>query len=199
MHGLINKSVQSFLRVTYGEAAWQEIAHLAGVPDEGFESMLSYPDAITDAVLDAACTFIECTRESLMEDIGIYLVTHPDLEAVRRLMRFGGPTFEDFILSLDEVHDRACLAVPDLTLPRITLREKGGGHYVITTQWEVLGAVAMISGLLRAMADDYGSLAVLDVGPRVTKPGVIEETLAVFVAEHEFAEGRSFLLGESVA
>jgi len=199
VHGLINKSVQGFLISTYGESLWGEISRMADVPERGFESMLSYPDAMTDTVLDAACASIGCARASLMEDIGIFLVTHPDLEAVRRLMRFGGPTFEDFILSLDEVHDRACLAVPDLTLPEITLQETSGGHYVITTQWQVAGAISLVSGVLRAMADDYGALVVLDVGPRLQEGGAIQETLSIFIAEHEFATGRSFLLGESRA
>lgn len=199
MHGLINKSVQSFLLVTYGAPAWEEIAMRAQVPVEGFESMMLYDDEVTQRVLEAACEFVDCEPNSLLEDIGTYLVTNPDLEAVRRLMRFGGPSFEDFILSLDEVHDRGRMAVPDLTLPKIALRDSGGGHYVITTTWALPGAVALVSGLLRAMADDYGALAVLDAGPCVSKDGQIEETLAIFVAEHEFSEGRSFLLGESVA
>lgn len=199
MHGLINKSVQGFLTSTYGDSGWQEIARMADVPEQGFESMLSYPDNMTDAILDAACAYVRCTRASLMEDIGIFLVTHPTLEAVRRLMRFGGPTFEDFILSLDELHDRACLAVPELTLPVINLRETGGGRYVITTHWRIAGAIWLVSGVLRAMADDYGALAVLDTGPRLQHDGTIEETLSVFVAEPDFALGRSFFLGEKMA
>jgi len=199
VHGLINKSVQGFLISNHGNDAWAEIARMANLPPQGFESMLTYPDSMTDKVLDAACTYVGCTRASLMEDIGVFLVTHPDLEAVRRLMRFGGPTFEDFVLSLDEVHDRACLAVPELTLPRISLSDTGVGQYVITTQWQVVGAISLVSGVLRAMADDYGALVVLDAGPRLHSDGGIMETLSVFIAEPEFAAGRSFTLAERLA
>ena len=199
VHGLINKSMQGFVTANHGNGAWAEIVHMTDIPAQGFESMLSYPDSMTDAVLDAACAYVGCTRPSLMEDIGMFLVTHPDLEAVRRLMRFGGPTFEDFILSLDEVHDRACLAVPNLTLPKISLNEAGAGQYVITTQWQVAGAISLVSGVLRAMADDYGALVALDVGPRLQSDGEILETLSVFIAEPEFAAGRSFILAERSA
>lgn len=199
MHGLINKSIQSFLQVNYGDVVWEDVAATIGVPSDGFESMMVYPDDVTDRLLSTACDILQRDEVSLLEDIGIFLVTQPALEPVRRLMRFGGPTFEDFILSLDEVHDRAALAVPDLKLPRIRLKDTGNGSYILTSIWSRSGAMALVSGIVRAMADDYGALAVFDPGPSRKTAAGVEETLSVFVAEHEFAEGRTFLLGESVA
>ena len=97
------------------------------------------------------------------------------------------------------MHDRAFLAVPELTLPRISLSDTGVGQYVITTKWQVVGAISLVSGVLRAMADDYGALVVLDAGPRLHSDGGIMETLSVFIAEPEFAAGRSFSLAERLA
>lgn len=199
MHGLINKSIQTFLQASYSDDVWEDVAAATGVPLEGFESMMLYPDDVTDALLSAACEILNRDETSLLEDIGVFLVTHPTLEPVRRLMRFGGPTFEDFVLSLDEVYDRAILAVPELSAPRIALRDTGNRSYILTATWSRPGAIALVSGIVRAMADDYGALAVFDPGPsRVTEDGV-EETLSIFVAEHEFSEGRAFHLGENVA
>ena len=87
MHGLINRSLQSFLRDTYGIGLWSSVADEAGVPTEGFEAMLTYEDALTDRVLACAATALAKPREALLEDLGMFLVS---LEPLRRLLRFGG-------------------------------------------------------------------------------------------------------------
>jgi hypothetical protein len=55
-------------------------------------------------------------------------VTDPGLEPLRRLLRFGGGTFEEFLVSLEELPDRARLAMPELEMPEITLSVEGGGR-----------------------------------------------------------------------
>ena len=49
----------------------------------------------------------------MMEDLGTYLIMNPSFPAVRRLLRFSGVTFLDFLHSLDDLPDRVRLAVPD--------------------------------------------------------------------------------------
>ena len=100
MHGLINRSIQSFLRDTYGEDVWQRVVRLAGLDFESFQAMLFYDDKLTHATLAAASGLLQRPAEALLEDVGTYLVSHPNLESLRRLMRFGGVTFEDFLHSL---------------------------------------------------------------------------------------------------
>ena len=40
MHGLVNRSVQCFLRDTYGADLWAAVAAEAGVAPEGFEALM---------------------------------------------------------------------------------------------------------------------------------------------------------------
>jgi len=42
MHGLVNRSVQCFLRDTYGTDLWVAVAAEAGVAPEGFEALMHY-------------------------------------------------------------------------------------------------------------------------------------------------------------
>lgn len=115
MHGLINHSFQRYMCDSYGQDAWLAVAVRAGVSPPTFEPMLTYDDAITPAVLDAMAAVLHRTRVEVMEDIGAHLVSHPKTEAVRRLLRFGGMNFEDFLHSLDPAQtygqDRWCLYV----------------------------------------------------------------------------------------
>lgn len=188
MHGLINRSIQSFLTDMYGVAFWTAIADEAGVEGRAFEAMLAYPDALTFAVLDAAAGRLDRPREGLLEDLGTYLASHPSFEALRRLLRFGGATFPDFLHSLDELQGRGWLAVPELDLPELHVRQLTEERYSLRCRSPHPGYASVMVGILRAMADDYGALAVLDMAP--TGPG--EETITVDLLAAEFAEGRRF-------
>lgn len=191
MHGLINRSIQCFLRDTYGAQLWQDIAARAGLGPDGFEAMLDYDPALTNAAVKAACEALKKPAEVLLEDLGTYLVSHSDISAPRRLLRFGGPTFEEFLHSLDELHDRARLAVPDLELPQLELRDHAGGAFTLLVRHPCPGFGHAVVGVLRAMADDYGALAMLEWQGR--KDGV--ETIAIDLLVAGFAEGRDFALG----
>lgn len=192
MHGLINRSIQCFLRDTYGEDLWLAVTRKAGLGFDGFEAMLTYDDHYTLAVLDSAAILLDRPRETLMEDLGTYLVSHPHLESLRRLLRFGGVSFVDFLHSLDDLPDRARLALPEFDLPRITLKDAGQGRFTLHCSSQIPGAGHVVVGLLRAMADDYGALVLLDhSGGRPE-----DEMVSIHLLESQFAAGRRFDLAQ---
>lgn len=188
MHGLINRSLQCFLRDTYGPLIWATIARNAELGFDSFESMLTYDAALTDDVINAAALHLDRTRESILEDLGTYLVSHPTVEALRRLLRFSGVTFVDFLHSLEDLPGRGRLAVPDLNLPKLVVTEQGADQFILTCEAPVRGGGHVMLGLLRAMADDYGALVILD--HRGSTNGI--EVIEVQILEQSFAAGRRF-------
>ncbi len=190
MHGLINRAIQRFAEETLGPPVWREVLDEVAPGLDGFEAMLTYDDALTEAVLAALCARTGTPREMLLEDVGTFLVSHPTTEALRRLLRFGGEGYADFLLSLDDLPDRARLAVPDLDLPPIEVTEAGPGHYRLAVAGGWPGLVPVLLGLLRAMADDYGALALVSV----EATDATGARLDVRVAEAAFSEGRRFEL-----
>lgn len=194
MLGLINRSLQFFLSDTYGMPLWEAVAKEAEVGTSGFESMLSYDDKITDRVIDAASAALHRPRESLMEDLGTYLVSHDSLVTVRRLLRFSGVNFCDFLNSVEELPERGRLVLPELELPDMDLSDLGGGHFRLRCASSLVGAGHIVMGLLRAMADDYGALVLLEhLG---TDRGA--EVISVQIADQALYEARPFSLGMSV-
>lgn len=191
MHGLINRAIQGFVTDSYGADRWVEAARFADLDFIEFEAMLTYDDGVTPRVLDAVCEVLGRPRSDVMEDIGTYLVSHPNVEALRRLLRFGGVTFVEFLHSLDDLPDRARLAVADLHLPRIELRDHAPGRFSLVCDSPIKGFGHVLMGVLRAMADDYGVLALLD--HQGCGNGI--ETISISLIETEFAEGRVFDLG----
>ncbi|WP_375690218.1 heme NO-binding domain-containing protein [Pseudooceanicola sp. LIPI14-2-Ac024] len=191
MHGLINLALQRFATDTYGRDLWDGIAHAAGLGFSDFEPMMLYEPEVTEAVVDALARRLGRDRAALLEDVGTYLVSHPNSAPVRRLLRFCGAGFEDFLQSLDELPDRARLAVPELDLPRLELRVHGPTRCALVCDGAIPGAGHVLVGVLRAMADDYGALVTLEhMGTRQGR-----ERIGIALVMAGYSEGRRFDLG----
>lgn len=194
MHGLIARTLQCFLQDTYGQSAWQEIARSADLDATDFEAMLDYDTRMVEQVLDAAVLRLDKPREAILEDIGTYLITHPNNEGLRRLMRYGGVDFIDFLHSLEDLPGRARLAVPDLVLPELELSESTLSQFLLSSHGslrDLPGFGHVLVGVLRSMADDYGALVILEHRGALDGAEIIDIT----VVETDFAEGRDFELG----
>lgn len=191
MHGMVNRALQGFLTATYGADVWAEVRSQAALPFDDFEAMLDYPDAMTLACFGAACSVLHKHPNALLEDIGTWLVTDAHLEPLRRLMRFSGASFLDFLHSLEELGDRGRLAVPDLDMPEIELERLDPSTFRIRARWTLPGIAPILMGCLRALADDYGALALL----RLDGMEGGGECLHVQLLDAAFSEGRSFDLG----
>lgn len=195
MHGLINRALESFLKERHGPALWHRVVHQAGLGFDSFEPLLTYDVALTEAVIAAASRELNLPRETMLEDTGTALVSHRDRDGLRRLLRFGGVSFRDFLHSVEELPDRARLALPDLHLPDLQLSEDGGGAFTLTAAPPFDGAGYLLIGLLRAMADDYGALVVLDMAPSPDNRDVI----SILLLDEAHAEGRRFDLAMGAA
>ncbi|UXX82822.1 heme NO-binding domain-containing protein [Roseovarius pelagicus] len=191
MHGLINRAIERFVRDTYGRDTWQQVMRRAALDYNEFEAMLTYDDHVTVDVLVAAQNVLDRPVADILEDIGTYLVSHPKVEALRRLLRFGGSTFTEFLHSLDDLPARARLAVSDLDLPQLELREHAADSFSLICQSRHAGFGHVIVGLLRALADDYGALVLLEHKGGGAGREIIEIQLLSMV----YASGRQFDLG----
>jgi len=194
MHGLVNRIIERFVRDTYGRDVWIGVMQELDLGYTEFEPMLTYENELTVQVLDLIAGTLDKPLPDVLEDIGTYLVSHPNVEAVRRLLRFSGENFVEFLHSLDDLPARAKLAVEDLVLPSLELREYGSNFYSVVigaAPGGVVGFGLVVTGLLRTMADDYGALVFLDY--KGQRDGV--EIVEIRLLEAAFTEGRDFELG----
>ncbi len=191
MHGLINRAIQTFVCQTYGNDLWYRVTEAAELGFTEFESMLIYEEDLTHKVLDALCTDLGRPQAEVLEDLGTYLVSNPTVEALRRLLRFGGVNYVEFLHSLDDLPDRARLAVDDLDIPRLELREQIAGQFSLTCGPGLPGFGWVMMGVLRTMADDYGALVFLEYSGKRDN----DEVISITLIETAFSEGRSFELG----
>jgi len=195
MHGLINRSFECFLRITCGAPLWAGVVHDLDAGFDRFEPVLHYDDSLSYRMLDSAAARLGKPAETLLEDFGTFLVADPAAERVRRLLRFGGVDYEDFLASLEDLRARARLAVPDLELPQLELGDQGGGIYRLACHAPHPGFGRVYLGLLRALADDYGALVLIDYEGEENGA----EILTIRLADADFAVGRDFDLGGRAA
>jgi hypothetical protein len=193
MLGLVNRSIQNFLTDTFGIEIWYAVACKAEVSPDGFEPMLSYEDALTDRLLEAACETLDRRCFDFLEDLGTYLSTR---EAVRRLLRYGGRDYVGFLRSLNELRGRTQLALEDLKLPELTLHALGEGQYTLGVSGASPGWGAVFAGVLRAMADDYGALALIELQEEAAESPQ-GEAISVQLLDSFHARGRSFDLADA--
>lgn len=195
MHGLISRSFETFVKDAYSPGIWREVMVALDAGVEGFESMFHYDDTLMERLVAISAERLGKPREDLLEDFGTYLVAGSKSGRVRRLLRFGGVDYEDFLHSLSDLPGRAALAVPDIGLPELELRDLGGEEYLLFCKAQFAGAVHVVLGLLRAMADDYGALVLLDLDDSAPS-GLGVKAVAIQLLQSDFAEGRDFDLRE---
>jgi hypothetical protein len=77
MHGMVNRALQGFIVANCGPDVWDEVRSIARLPEDGFEAMHTYDHALTLACFGAAVDVLDKHPNTLLEDIGTYLVTDP--------------------------------------------------------------------------------------------------------------------------
>lgn len=158
MLGLVNKAIENFTLDSYGDQLWQEVVQQNSEFEPCFELMLKYPDRLTFDLCAALAAALNRPQLDVLEDLGTYLVSHKNGQTLRRLLRFGGQKYEEFLISLDELNERSEIALSGLALPALRIERHSGAlyHLVVGQGWP--GFEAVMIGILRALADDYGAL-----------------------------------------
>ena len=162
MHGMINRGLQSFVHDYYGAKKWEETCVAANLPFYSFETLVYYEDDVSKRLLEALSVVLDRAKEDILEDLGTYIVTDEQLSGIRRLLKFGGETYEDFLMSLDDFSARLKVAMPFLQVPTLTLDQLSDDVYAVHYEYTFAGYGPVLLGLLRAMADDYGALVTIE-------------------------------------
>ncbi|MFV0294070.1 MAG: heme NO-binding domain-containing protein [Paracoccus sp. (in: a-proteobacteria)] len=184
MHGFIIRGIELFLRTRHGDRIWAEVSAASGLDRRGAQMIRSYPSEAATRLIRSASTVLQISPDELLEDIGGWI---PRQENIRHIMRFSGSCFEDFVLSLDDLHDRGRVILPGLDLPRIETHVTALHCYQLKIAAEDISWNPVLAGFLRGMADDYGVLAIVDSN---------DSCLNVCIADESFAEGSQFSLTE---
>lgn len=189
---LVNRAIHAFMLESWGKAAWRAAVQEAGISLRVFDLMLDDPVPETRRVLVSMSARLGRSMDCLLEDFGTYLVAHPSWAPLRRLLRFCGTDFRDFLMSLDDLPERVSLALPDIHLPPMSVELAGPDVFHLRIGGGVPGIGPMMMGALRGMADDYGALVLIEAGKDAGDGSVV---VTVRLLDDRHAEAKAFSLG----
>lgn len=188
MYGLLLRAFQSYVSTMFGADMWHAVGAGDTTRAKRFEPLVSNDSVRFLGVAQAISELLRRPVENVLEDLGTYIITNPAQPAPRRLLRFGGASFADFLFSLEELPERASLALPDLCLPRLELVERGPGDFLLAFACDAPGLAHVLVGMIRAMADDYGALILIDAEPFRQD----QARIAINLAQTGYSEARRF-------
>lgn len=188
MYGLLLRSLQTYVSRSFGQPLWSEVLLVGGYGSQGFEPLLPYDASVFKSVMVLTAARLGRPEAVVLEDLGTYMIVGASQGVARRLLRYGGPNFSDFLLSLEDLSDRARLALSDIKLPNIYLREVEPGGFEISATFNPPELSFVLLGALRAMADDYGALVTIE--DRGVENG--NSILMVHLLEQRFSPARRF-------
>lgn len=188
MHGLVNRALQDFLVETYGRELWDTTRRDAGLEFEDFEPMLQYDAILTQRLLHAVSFRLDRPSAAFLEDVGTWLVAGPNQGRIRRLLRFGGEDFQEFLHSLDDLPGRLKMTLPRFDVPKLILSFDDLGRATLQLTWTEVNLSPVVVGAVRAIADDFGALVLMDTQETERLASIIE----VELLDNSFAEGREF-------
>ena len=197
MHALVIQGFRSYFQQVHGTGVWANIAHSLGYAPHDFELNVTQDVSFAASFIDAGATLLRRGKTEILEDFGLFLASHDATASFRRLMRFSGPNFAEFVFGLPDLPPRTALAVPDLALPRIDVADTQFGME-IGVRNTVPGFDHVLAGIVRGMADDYGDLVQVEPTQSLALRYHADNTYwAVKIIKVGYSKGREFSLLET--
>ncbi len=159
MYGLVNRALQQMICARCGNEGWQSVRHRAGIEDEVFVRMDSYPDEITERLLESASKELGTTAGKLLEDFGRFWVRYTMVEGYGALLNDLGGDFRSALNSLDGMHARVHLLYPALRPPRFRCESLEDAQIRLHYWSDRRGLAPMVVGLIEGLAERYGVTA----------------------------------------
>lgn len=155
MYGLVNRALQQLVCTQHGEQVWDDIRSRAGVPDEVFVRMDSYPDELTHRLVASASQVLATPADELLKEFGRYWMRYTMVEGYGALLYDLGPTLHEALTALDGMHARVALLYPALRPPRFRVDAVGADRVSLYYESNRTGFAPMIVGLVEGLGERY--------------------------------------------
>jgi len=156
MYGLVNKAIQDMVIKGHGTEKWDEIRTLAGMEDERFVSLKSYPDKLTYDLVGAASKVLGADAESILTAFGEHWVLYTAQEGYGEMLEFTGTTLVQFLGNLDLLHLRVKNMMPHLKPPKFECLPVSEREVELLYYSDRPGLSPMVMGLLHGLGKRFG-------------------------------------------
>lgn len=156
MYGLVNKAIQDMVIKDHGIEKWDEIRAKAGMEDERFVSLKSYPDKLTYDLVGAASEVLGANAEAILSAFGEHWVLYTAKEGYGEMLDFTGSTLIEFLSNLDLLHLRVQNMMPHLQPPKFECKKISENEVDLHYYSDREGLVPMVVGLLHGLGKRFG-------------------------------------------
>ena len=156
MYGMIHKAAREMALQEFGEAGWTAILASAGLNEEHFISAQTYPDDVTQRLIDAIIAHGDYDPDTLLEAFGRYWVHYAGGSRYAKLMDMAGSDLESFLANLDRMHDGVKASMPEAILPSFELVDVSPHRLKVAYRSTRSSLTLFVKGLLLALMDRFG-------------------------------------------
>jgi len=168
MYGLVNQALEDFVRRGFGDAAWNRVRESAGLRDDMFVSMDSYPDAITYRLVGSASEVLGLEAAAILEAFGEHWVLYTAQAGYGEMLAMFGTNLRTFLHNLDNLHSHVAMTYPELRPPSFEVTELDDSRSLLLHYRSTRGGLApMVIGLLKGLGKRFDeSISVRQVAQR---------------------------------
>lgn len=156
MYGLVNRAIHELIASNYDDATWERIRIGAGIEQDVFLSMETYPDEVTNSLVGAAAKELHVSPDEVLRRFGEFWIDYASRHGYRDLLRARGESLFGFIARLDELHSRLSLVFPRLRPPsfrtEILSPTQMRLHYISEREGLAPFVVGLIHGVAKVFA-----------------------------------------------
>ncbi len=140
-----------------GDAAWDALSEKVGLEWNDFSAMESYPDSLTYELVGAAAEMLDTPAEDILKAFGRHWVLYTARSGYGEMMDTWGDNLVEFLDSLNSLHARLRLAMPQLQPPSFEVTDVDTREKTLTLKYfsDRPALAPMVVGLLEGLGERF--------------------------------------------
>jgi len=155
MYGLIFENFSGYIKVKYGEEAWDNVRKMANIDTPTFSIHQVYPEQLLGKIAKKAFQTLGCSADEFFEGMGYYFVEFCAIYGYGDVLALLGRELRDFLNGLDNLHEYLKFSYPRLRAPSYFVNTETPEGLMLHYRSKRRGFTTYTAGQLKAVAQTY--------------------------------------------
>jgi len=155
MYGLIFENFSGYIKIKYGEDAWDNIRRLSNIDSPTFSIHQVYPEQMLGKIAKKTFTTLGCNADEFFEGMGYYFVAFAAQYGYGDVLALLGRELRDFLNGLDNLHEYLKFSYPRIRAPSYFVDNETPQGLMLHYRSKRRGFTTYTMGQLKAVAETY--------------------------------------------
>ena len=155
MYGLIFENFSGYIKVKYGEDAWDNVRRLSNIDSPTFSIHQVYPEQLLGKIAKKTFTTLGCNADEFFEGMGFYFVEFAAQYGYGDVLALLGRELRDFLNGLDNLHEYLKFSYPRIRAPSYFVDNETPQGLMLHYRSKRRGFTTYTIGQLKAVAETY--------------------------------------------